>query len=527
MSDPKQALLDRLVAIQKIASLGYAAKTASDLEGALVATFAELLNAPGAWLLVHRGEAFEVVAHAGVEPEKIEARVDSGCRAGRAVLQSLRQNLINVIRRPEAFLSPEWVSEQRIGKVLLVPLVEDEQLGVICVPVVRWSRLPDDTFLEGIQREGARVLQRVRMVERAIASAAVHHRSAQRANDLVQFARAIDVNGVELLLDRAIEQLPRIFSAGLVSIFLYDREQDRLVLAREYNHHFETGVEVRFGSSSKDSLMAAAIAHGQPWLIHNVQKLFPQRPVRSKYRSSSCLIIPLKESSEEHRLIGVVNLANPTTEAGFDEFDVNSATIVAELLGTKISHALLWAQLQRLAITDSLTGLYVHRYFKEALQRELLRAQRFRCALSLLMIDVDLFKQVNDLYGHPAGDAALVAIAKLLTSNIREGIDIVARYGGEEFAIILPETTKYNAREVANRIRRNVENSPIIYYLPGQEEKALEGELSQGATSAHLTVTVGIASFPQDAKSASRLVYLADKALYRGKALGGNTVVLA
>ncbi|MFQ5864148.1 MAG: diguanylate cyclase [bacterium] len=166
-------------------------------------------------------------------------------------------------------------------------------------------------------------------------------------------------------------------------------------------------------------------------------------------------------------------------------------------------------KLRQLAITDGLTELYNYRYFKEHLQQELNRAQRHNIKVSVAMIDIDYFKHYNDHHGHPAGDMILKDIAHLLKENIRN-IDLAARYGGEEFALVLIETNKASAKIVAEKIRKLVEEYSFAY-----EENQPNGKL---------TISVGVATFPEDGKEFDSLIKVADKRLYLAKQAGRNVI---
>ncbi|RME02002.1 MAG: diguanylate cyclase [Deltaproteobacteria bacterium] len=159
------------------------------------------------------------------------------------------------------------------------------------------------------------------------------------------------------------------------------------------------------------------------------------------------------------------------------------------------------------AITDSLTKLYNHGYFREYLNQEIQRAQRYELPVSLIMIDIDYFKEYNDQHGHPQGDRVLKEMARLFHEAIRT-TDMAARYGGEEFAIVLLETEKRSAFEIAERIRKSVE----AFEFPEQEMQP----------ERNLTISLGLATFPDDADSADALIRNADRALYRAKIHGKN-----
>ncbi len=167
------------------------------------------------------------------------------------------------------------------------------------------------------------------------------------------------------------------------------------------------------------------------------------------------------------------------------------------------------AELARLTITDGLTDLYNYRYFQYRLKVEV---EQKKQNVALLMIDVDFFKQYNDIYGHPAGDRILKEIAEVIKENVRSE-DVVARYGGEEFAVILPGVDLEKGWEIAERLRAAVES----HHFAGQEK------LPYGC----LTISIGIATCKTGHISAEELLYQADTALYRGKTSGRNQVVIA
>jgi diguanylate cyclase (GGDEF)-like protein len=158
--------------------------------------------------------------------------------------------------------------------------------------------------------------------------------------------------------------------------------------------------------------------------------------------------------------------------------------------------------LRYLAYRDFLTGLYNHRYFQEQLASEVERAQRYGHHLSVLMLDVDRFKQVNDTYGHLMGDTLLSYVARLISAKVRSS-DVAARYGGDEFGVILPETDQEKAIAVAEKLRRSVSGDR-------HWQGALLGNLGAG-------ICFGVASFPDDGRTADDLLVCADRRLYSAK----------
>ena len=169
------------------------------------------------------------------------------------------------------------------------------------------------------------------------------------------------------------------------------------------------------------------------------------------------------------------------------------------------------AELTALVRTDGLTGLYNHRYFREALHRELERTQRTGVDFCLMLLDLDHFKNVNDTYGHEIGNLALQHTATLIKESLRP-MDLPCRYGGEEFAILLPSTPLLTSRQVAERIRTTIENTPI----------------NTGEHTLQLTASLGIAAYNKNSiLTEEQLIETADQQLYRAKQTGRNRVCYA
>jgi diguanylate cyclase (GGDEF)-like protein len=177
----------------------------------------------------------------------------------------------------------------------------------------------------------------------------------------------------------------------------------------------------------------------------------------------------------------------------------------------KVIELRLFEQTQASAYRDELTGLCNFRLFREHLAHELVLAERYGAPLSLVMVDIDDFKNYNDLNGHEAGNEVLGDVARLLADSLRRS-DIPARYGGEEFVLVLPETTKTNAELVAERARRAIEQHPF----PNRERQPGRA----------LTVSMGVATYPADGLDPRELVRHADQAMYVAKSKGKNRVYL-
>jgi diguanylate cyclase (GGDEF)-like protein len=222
------------------------------------------------------------------------------------------------------------------------------------------------------------------------------------------------------------------------------------------------------------------------------------------------LASPLRRLGEQPENVGVMTVAREGEEFTSGERDV--FLYLVGQVASSIENIALHELVSRQAVTDELTGLSNQRRFRELISKEDERAHRFGHDLSLLILDIDDFKQVNDSYGHLKGDDVLRMIGRVLDQESR-GIDEPARYGGEEFAVALPETGLAGAVELAERIRSRIESERV----PGVD----------GGAPLRVTASVGAASMPVSADGARDLIAAADAALYEAKRAGKNRVVTA
>lgn len=219
----------------------------------------------------------------------------------------------------------------------------------------------------------------------------------------------------------------------------------------------------------------------------------------------SLIIAPL---FHEGRVAGTLAI-HATRPNVFSYDDLRLLDAIATLASSAISNAMLYEKTEELAIRDSLTGLFVRRYFYERLKEEHRRALLNQKSLSFFMCDLDHFKACNDKFGHQGGDLMLMQFAEILRQCLKGSL--LARYGGEEFAILLPETTKEEALRIAEQIRKAVEKSAFNI----RREKV------------GMTVSIGVSSLPDDTLDAEALINKADQALYRAKREGRNRVCSA
>lgn len=209
------------------------------------------------------------------------------------------------------------------------------------------------------------------------------------------------------------------------------------------------------------------------------------------------------------RLQGIVCASEKLHSRNFTESDFEMLHILVNIISIAIGNSNLFQEMKNLSLTDGMTNLHNYRYFKDRLHEELNRAKRHGKNVSLMIMDIDHFKNYNDALGHQAGDEVLRNIGKVLRNIIRDE-DIVARYGGEEFCIILPGIQKDGLSALGERVRAKIESEPFY-----KEEVQPGGKV---------TISLGIATFPDDASDFDELINKADRALYQAKNLGRNQI---
>lgn len=299
-------------------------------------------------------------------------------------------------------------------------------------------------------------------------------------------------------LSNAVHQLASLLDPVMVRQRLM--EFVRSTIDRGTIHYFA-------GNAPRDLLDKWVMERKLSLLVTDVLQDSRFKPVRSGNEVRSVLAAPIVV---ERQLVGIIRL-NGFDPGMFAIGDLRILEALSLLASLALENLQLLARLQEGAIRDNLTGLYTHRFFEERLNDEILRAGRYHAEFCLLMMDIDHFKRYNDAYGHAAGDQVLVRVSQILQQQAR-AVDFLARYGGEEFALILPQTSLSQAREIAEGVRKAVEAQ--IFQL-GCEAVMQE----------QVTLSIGVSSFPQEATIASQLVRVADYRLYQAKDGGRNRVV--
>ena len=263
-----------------------------------------------------------------------------------------------------------------------------------------------------------------------------------------------------------------------------------------------------------DALGRVKVGEGVVGLVaeRSVNVLLPQqagpRPTAAESSHPVTIAIPLYS---QDRIMGVITVHREDPERHFTEEEFDYVVFLGEQAGVAVENVLLHEEAQRLSITDGLTGVWNRRYFLMQFPQALAAAQRFQRPFSVLMLDLDGFKAINDTHGHQRGDAILVEFTKRVTRVIRE-VDTFARYGGEEFICLLSETDIHGARTTAEKILDAIRSEPF----GGAGEQPLT-----------ITVSIGVASYPLHGETYKSLVEASDKALYRAKQEGRDRVCTA
>jgi diguanylate cyclase (GGDEF)-like protein len=311
------------------------------------------------------------------------------------------------------------------------------------------------------------------------------------------FTRVATSLGLRELFETLVEELHTTLNYPLAMLRLVEGDQLRHVAHRGY-------ADVKETSPITAGIVGRVARTGQGAFVTDVSRDPDYIAWDPRVTQEACVPI-----TSQGRVVGIINVE--AIEPRLTQGDFELLITLAGYAAVALEKARLYEQTQELATTDGLTGLLNYRAFWLALERELERSMRYGLPLSLIMIEIDKFKRYNDVYGHLRGDEVIRLVARVLKQEHRAQIDLVAPYGGDELIILLPHTQKITAAEIAERVRRAVETTPLI-----SETKV-----------ASITLSLGVASYPEDGKSTDTLVEAADRSMYKVKERGGNAVALA
>lgn len=390
--------------------------------------------------------------------------------------------------------------EQEVKSVLIIPVLESSSaIGLIVVDSLE-SRVFSENEIKLCQEYAIFILEQIRIFKQLRESeekAAQFQRLSQASNEIMQSLKLSEI------MNRLIDCCQEATQFDCCLLIFRENKHLRVMIQRGLNE-----LPRKMKSGEIKSWVEWAISNSEaPLLLNDVNTTkMPLWHQDEKIKFwKELYLIPLRIKSINK---GVLILAS---EKG-NVFNATARTflnIIANQAVVIIENALLYEKAELQAITDGLTEVANHRYFQETLTNYIEAHKKNNEYFSLLIIDIDYFKKINDTYGHQNGDRILKKMAQILKANIRDG-DFVARYGGEEFAIILKNCNEKEAYKASEKLRKKVEK-----YNWSINNKRI-----------NVSVSIGIACFPHQAKNKDELIRAADSALYKAKEAGRNRTVI-
>lgn len=324
--------------------------------------------------------------------------------------------------------------------------------------------------------------------------------------DLIEVAKTVvSTLDLDTLLQAIMVSAMQYAETPAGSVALYDARNKELSLHvhRGLSSEF---IQVERWNVTPGGLTEQILNSGETIIVSDTHNSpFFHNPLAIKEGIRSLICVPLVFQDE---IVGILYL-DDFVPRNFDRNRLELLAILASFAALAIHNARLHNKTKLMAITDYLTGLHNHRYFQQIFNQELGRARRYQKVMSLVILDVDNFKSFNDRFGHAIGDKVLIAIGDIITRSLRK-VDFAFRYGGEEFVVILPETSLEHAVLTAERLRERIarETGPCV----------------EEAEGVQITVSAGVASYPDDGTSREDLFALMDSFLYKAKSIGKNVV---
>jgi diguanylate cyclase (GGDEF)-like protein len=310
------------------------------------------------------------------------------------------------------------------------------------------------------------------------------------------------------VIELVVERIRQLISSEAWSLMMVDEERQELVFEAALGARARdvTAFRLKIGEG-----VAGWVAQtGKPAIVNDAARdprFSPRVDTQTKFETRSILCAPLVSRG---RTIGVLEIIN-RRGGRFTRHDLSLVLSLVEPCAIAIENAILFQRTEQLTITDDLTRLFNSRYLNLYLGREIKRCKRHGIPLSVIFLDLDGFKGINDQYGHLAGSGTLTEVGTILAEGVRES-DILARYGGDEFVVVLPETPASGALVIAERLRRAIEEHCF---------------LAPQGIAARISASFGISTYPDHALSPEGLIQKADQAMYRVKEREKNGIEVA
>ena len=266
------------------------------------------------------------------------------------------------------------------------------------------------------------------------------------------------------------------------------------------------GLRIRAGSG----IVGWVAVHAKAAIVRDARtdrRFMREVDAATGFTTRSVLCVPILSKGKPVAVLEMLNKVG----AVFTRRDLHLLSRLINQASIALEHASLIEQVSNLAITDKLTGLFNARYQDQILEGEIRPCHRYRSTVAVIFLDVDHFKEINALYGHPVGSLCLTELADIIRRSVRD-VDIAIRYGGDEFVVVLPHATVATARMVAERLQQAIRAHTF---------------LKRTGPRAQLVASIGIAGVPDHAKTKQELIHKADEAMYRSKAAGGNRISIA
>lgn len=395
----------------------------------------------------------------------------------------------------EKKLDVGYVKKEKISSLVAVPIMDGTfPLGVVSADSARFHAFSsaDSDTLNTFSKQLVKILQRERVypqISRSYATLKVLNEES---------AKLLSSLNVRVIAQTLIDGTLRI--APSISAFFIVKGNEVEILHHNGLDHLDKNV-----FSLKHTVLDMVVKNREPLNLSDVRHYRSSIMPFKTNNIGSVFVLPLLYKKD---LLGILAILSEETNA-FNPYQIELLKVLGNQASISIANAQFHEEIERLAITDGLTGLFNHRHFQERVKQEFYRRGRFPEPISLLLIDIDHFKKINDTYGHPVGDSVLKGVSDIIRKTIRN-IDVPARYGGEEFAVILIGTDARGALKMAERLRKTV----------------MKRVFSAEAGNFQVTVSIGLSTHKDDSRGKEELIEEADKALYHAKRTGRNRSVL-